>query len=100
VPQLQAGVLRVPEDEMTPRCRCGDPIEWMDCLGDPGWIHSPGGSGVGCTDPKPIGRLRGGLSRSARALHISVSREDIAMTILGGLVGGLMGWLFVAMWIR
>ena len=49
---------------------------------------------------KLLGRLRGGLSRIARALHISVSREDIAMTILGALVGGLMGWLFVAMWIR
>ena len=50
--------------------------------------------------PKPTGRLRGGLSRVARALRISVSREDVAMTILGALVGGLMGWLFVAMWIR
>jgi uncharacterized protein YcfJ len=49
---------------------------------------------------KTAGRLRGGLSRIARALRISVSREDIAMTILGALVGGLMGWLFVAMWIR
>lgn len=45
--------------------------------------------------PKDIlGRLRGGLSRIARALKLELRREDFVWALMGCLVGGLIGLLF------
>lgn len=39
-------------DESALECVCGDPVQWMEHLDDPGWIHSPG-SDTTCTHARP-----------------------------------------------
>lgn len=38
-------------EEPAKRCVCGAPVEWMDDVRDPGWVHSPG-SDTTCTNAR------------------------------------------------
>lgn len=64
-----------------------------DCGGRPdgGCFEQP--------SPKPTGRLRGGLSRIARALDLD-SPAGIFWNLTGAAIGVGAGWLFAAMWMR
>lgn len=50
--------------------------------------------------PQNTGRLMGGLSRSIRKFRTEVTATDTFYTVLAALVGGGMGVLFAAMWVR